>query len=561
MNVLPLQDVDSAGLRDRILIIWAAVGVVLLIGCVNVASLMLARGATRGRELATRIALGGGAGSLVRQLTVEAIVLGLMGGAAGLALGYFAILAFQSAAPQFGVWQQVRLDARVLGSAIGVPVLTGVLFGLAPALQATRVDVRTALVEGSSRGVAGGRSHLLRRILVVAEVALGLALVTSAGLLVRTLLRLQNLPPGFDGSNVLSASVSLQDARYRSALSVNRLYRQTLERLRQTPGVESAAVGLHIPYQRWFQAGVDILGAADSESPRRSMAAMNYVTSDYFHVLHIPLRAGRPIEERDSEKSPPVVVINEAFARQYLRGQQPLGAHIRMRTDSAEREIVGVAGDTRNRPGFAGGGPLDYIPSVFVPATQLPDKNFQLIHTWFSPSWLVRGSEGVSKLSQAVEQAVEAADPLLPVASFRTVEAEKGRALGSQRINALLLGSLAGLALILSAVGIYGLAANSVVERTRELGIRMALGATTRSAMWTAMKPGMLLSLVGVFAGAGLSILTTGLIKSSLYGVTALDPVTFAVAAAILSGVGLFASLIPALRLLWLNPACTLRQE
>jgi len=556
MNILPLQQIESRGLRDRLMIVWAAVGVVLLIGCVNIAALMLARGMRRGRELSTRVALGGGTGSLIRQLFAETVLLGLLGGAAGLAIGYVVIQGFQMVAEQFGVWQELRLDSRVLMSTVCLSLLTGIVFGLAPAFQATRVDVRTALASGGSRGVAGGRSHWLRRALVVTEVALGLVLVIAAGLLLRTLWRLQTLSPGFDGSNVLAASVSLQDARYGSAARVNLLYRRTLEQLRTTQGVEAAAIGLHVPFERWLQAMADIPGNPGG------MVAMNYVTPGYFQVLRIPLREGREIDERDTERSVAVAVVNEAFMRQRLNGQPALGSRVRIRMDGVEREVVGVVGNVRQRPGFAGAsGPLDYVPAVYVPVTQLPDQNFQLAHTWFSPKWIVRGNGSGQDVTQPIQRAVESVDPLLPIASFRTLDGERNRALGSQRTNAMFLGSLAVLALALAAVGVYGLVANSVVERTRELGIRMTLGATIQQVIWAAVKPGLILSAIGVVIGSGLAVSTSHILKSALYGVKPVDTATFASVAALILLVSALASLIPALRLVHLNPARTLREE
>ncbi len=222
---------------------------------------------------------------------------------------------------------------------------------------------------------------------------MGLLLVTSAGLLVRTPLHLEQLSPGFDGSNVLTASVSLQDARYRSAQSVNRLYRQTLERLRQTPGVEAAAEGLHVPYQRWLNAGVEILEPRAAREERLvEMTTMNYVTPGYFQVHGIPLRTARDIEERDTAGSLPVAMVNNTFARKYLRGLPAVGSHIKIHMDGTDRQIVGVVRDVRESPSFGDYGPLDSMPAVYVPATQLPDQNFQLIHTWFSPVWVLRGS-------------------------------------------------------------------------------------------------------------------------------------------------------------------------
>jgi hypothetical protein len=291
------------------------------------------------------------------------------------------------------------------------------------------------------------------------------------------------------------------------------------------------------------------------------MTTMNYVTSDYFRVLRIPLRAGREIDERDSEKSMPVAVINEAFVRQYLQGKEPIGTHVKLRMDGAERVIVGVVGDIRHRPGFGNFGPLGHPPAVYVPVTQLPDQNFEMVHTWFSPNWLVRASGPVRDVSQMMQQTVEAVDPLLPFANFGTLDDEKDRALGGHRINAVLLGSLAGLALILAIVGIYAMVANSVVERTRELGIRMALGATVRQVIWTATKPGLLLCVAGVLIGGILAAMTTGILKNALYGVQSVDPATYASVATGLFVIGAAASLIPALRLARLNPTQALRQE
>lgn len=549
MNILPLRQSSSAGLRQGLMILWAAVGVVLVIGCVNVAALMLSRGASRVRELGTRLALGGGMGSLLRQLTAESFVLCALGGAVGLVLGYAAIEGFRTVAQRYGVWQEVQLDLRVVTATMAVTLVTSLLVGMAPALQAFRVDVRAALSEGGSRGIAGAQSHMVRRGLVVVEVALGLVLLVGAGLLTRTLLYLQGLNPGFDSKNVVSASVSLQDARYRTPASVNRLFQQTLAEIRAMPGVEGAAVGLHVPYQRWLNSGVSV-------GERRGGTTMNYVTPGYFEVLRIPIVTGRGIAEVDTAEALPVTVVNQFFVRQYLDGRDPIGAEVKF--GGEKRRIVGVAGNVQQRPGLRQTGPLDHEPAAYIPAAQF--DGFEMAHTWFSPSWIVRTRGPQAEISLAMQSAVEKVDPLLPLASFRSLDGERDLALRSQRGNAAIIGLLAALSLVLAVVGIYGLIANLVVERTRELGIRITLGATMSNVIWSAAAPGVLLSVAGALIGAALSAGVTRFLKAFLYGVQPMDAFTIVSMAVLLIGAGLVASLIPALRLLNLNPASALRE-
>lgn len=553
--VMPFQSQYKAAWRNNLLIVWAAVGCVLLIGCVNVASLMLARGQSRQREMGTRIALGCGAGSLFRQLTTEATVIGLLGGATGLGLGYLAIALFERIAADYGIWQELKLDARVfLGTAL-LALLTSFLFGVAPAIQAVRTDVRNTLLEGGTYGVAGNRSHWLRRILVTAEVALGLFLLVGAGLLVRTLIHLQNLSPGFDGANVLAASASLQDTRYKTADRVNQLFRDSLDRIRTIPGVEGAAVGLHLPYQRWLNNGIKIPG----REPRQVMTTSNYVTPGYFDVLRIPVRAGRVIDERDTATSEPVAVINETFARTLLQDQDPLASYIE--SGSEKVRIIGIVSDLQQRPGLKGTGPLDREAQMYVPSTQLKDQGVQLTHTWFSPSWVVRATGPRAQTVKEIEQAVATIDPMLPIASFQSMVDQRDKALGGHRLITYLLGSLAILALLLTIVGIYGLIAHSVIERTREFGIRISLGASLSEVIRAAAIPGVILSIAGTGIGAALAAAGVRVMKGVLYGVQPFDPPTFLIAAIGLLAVSIIASLVPAVGLIRLDPARVLRQD
>ena len=557
MVLAPFDRDNRAALRNRLLLLSAAVVIVLLIGCVNIASLKLARGAARRREMGTRIALGGGTASLLRQLITESLVLGAAGGAVGLGLGYIAIDALQAVVVRYGIWQELRLDSHVLLATLFLSLLVSVLFGLAPAFQATGVDIRAALLEGGSLGVAGERSHWLRHTLVLAEVALSLVLLVGAGLLIRTLLYLQHRDPGFDGTNVVAASASLEDARYNESDSVNRLYRESLDAIRATPGVEAAAVGLHVPYQRWLNDGVRIAG--NSSSPIEDYGtALNYVTPGYFEVLRIPVREGRVFDERDAANSVPVAVVSATFVNKYLKGRDPLTCALG--SGPLTLQIVGVVGDLQQQPGLMRSGPIALEPAMYVPATQFSSAGFRMAHTWYSPSWVVRATGGRAQIARTIEKAIAAVDPQLPVATVHSMTDERDAALQSERINAWLLGILAALALSLALVGIYGIAANAVAERTREFGIRMALGSSTARLMWDAVAPGMLLSAAGVTIGGLLAAASVGVLKGLLYGVRPFDESTFLVMAGVLIGVSGIASLIAALGVARLAPANVLRQ-
>jgi predicted permease len=450
------------------------------------------------------------------------------------------------------------LDWRVLASTACASIAAGILFGLYPALVASRLEIRAALGE-AGRGVAGARNPWPRRSLVTGEVALGVVLLVGAGLLIRTFAHLRGLTPGFDAHYVITAQLSLQDARYATSQRVNRLFDQSLARMRELPGVESAAVTISLPYERALNDGFRRLDGRHVDTEAQ-IANLFYVTPEYFRVLRIPLLRGRVFTAADSSTAAPAMVVSEAFVKMYLRDDDPLGRHLDL-GGGDRREIVGVVGDIQQKSGWGDGAPTAAMPDIYIPATQVEDKFMQLVHTWFSPSWIVRTAGPPEGIVGGMQRALESVDPQLPFAGFHSMEDVRYRALAQERFQAVLLGALAGLALLLAAVGIYGLIANSVAERTRELGIRLALGATVPQAMRSVALPGVALALAGVAVGSVLAGFASQLLRHLIWGVRPGDPLTFVAVGLGLLAVAAAASFLPALRVTRLNPAETLRQE
>jgi predicted permease len=560
LRLVSLQRGLTLELRQPLLMLWGAVSVVLLIGCLNIAGLLLAHTGGRGREIATRMALGGGRAAIVRQMLTESLLLAVLGGAGGLGLAGLGLEGFQrlARASSLDVLQgeRIHLDPRVLGATAGLSLVASLFFGLLPALRAGATDLRSALAAaGGDRGGGGARCWP-RRLLTVAEVALGVVLLVAAGLLVRSYSHLRHLSPGFDGSGVVAARLSLQDARYTSNRKMNQLFAASLARIRELPGVQSAAVSLGLPYERLMQVATWIDGSGRSDPVPSCLA---YVTPEYFSTLRIPLLQGRAFGDADRQGSAPVVIVNQAFTRKYMTAHGAVGGHIKL--VGVRREIVGVVGAVQQKRGWSPYGSLEPMPAAFIPATQVADDFARLAHAWFLPAWVVRTSGAQEGTDAGIRRAIAAADPLLPVVSFQTMEVVRSSSLGGPRFQAFLLTALAGLALALAAVGLYGLVSQAVAERTRELGIRMALGATIAKAVRAVALPGILLALAGIALGVLLARLTVKLIAHMVFGVARADPLTFVVVGGVLLLVAACASILPALRVAWIDPAETLRSE
>ena len=559
ISLVDLQRGMTSSIRPALLIVWAAVGVVLIAACVNLAGLMLTRAARRQRETATRLALGSGPAAVVRQLLVEASVLGLTGGIAGVGVAAGAVqgLAWLSR-DVLEIWQPVSIGVREALVAAALSLLGSLIFGLGPAVQASRQSTQSSLL-ASGRSVAGATSHWPRRVLVVTQVALGVLLLVGSGLLLRTFTHLRGLDPGFDPSQVVSAAMSLEDARYRTAGSVSRLMTAALARLQQEPGVTSAAVGLGLPYERLLNLGFRHADGREASDTRNQITNATYVTPAFFDVLRIPVRAGRTFDDRDRASSPPVVIVNDALVRSYFKDTNPVGRHIRL--SGTVREIVGVVGDVQMRPGWGDNGPLSAMPLMYLPIDQLTDGFVRLVHGWFMPAIVVRSAMPTAAASGAIRRAVAAVDPLLPLASVRTMADLQSASLGQQRLLMTLLLALATAALVVAAIGIHGLIAASVTERTREMGIRLALGATFGQALRTLALPGIVLAGTGTVAGLAGAAAAVPLIRHFVWGVSVGDPLTYAGVVALLLAVATVASVAPALRILRLDPATTLRQD
>jgi predicted permease len=554
VGVKPYQDLFTEGVAKYLWVVFGAVTFLLLIACANVANLQLARAASRRREIALRMALGAAGGRIVRQLLTEGLLLALAGGAAGLVLAAWGtrLLTALSPAGLLPRFAEVGVDWRVMVFTFASAVATGLLFGTAPAWQARKVDVNASLKESAGKGsTARGR---LRGVLVVAEVALSLVLLIGAGLLIRTFANLLDVTPGFDPRNVLTFQLDLNGERYDTAAEATAFYRDALERIGRLPGVEAAAITNKLPLDWQFNMPIYFPGQPDEAQS----VQLRLVSPDYFRAMRIEVRRGRAFGGADDRSAPPVAVVNEAFARRFFTGRDALGQQFSVGRglDESARQVVGVVGDIKqqglDRPAPA---------MVFVPVQQASDKLLASVRTFTSTNFVVRTTVEPAGLSPAVKQQIAALDSTLPLSHVSTMEEIAARSIASQRFNMLLLGSFAALGLLLAAVGIYGVMSYTVAQSTREIGIRMALGAQARGVLKHVAGQGMVLTLVGMALGIAASLAVTRLMGGFLFGVSTTDPSTFALYSSILAAAALVACLIPARRATKVDPMIALRHD
>jgi predicted permease len=558
LYAVPLQKDFARDQGTPVYLLMSAVALVLLIACANLAGLMLVRVLRRRGEIATRLALGATPASVLRQLMTEPLVLTLVGGSIGVAmaanvLGLLARLAPPDIIPVGGL----GLDHRVLWFAVAISLFSSLFIGILPALELRRMDLRSSITANASRSSSAAARSRMRQALIAGEVMLTVVLLAGAGLLIRTLVYLETLPPGFDATNVLTAQASLDDARYHDPVAFHKLLQQSVDAMKRIPGVESAAVGLSLPYERGLNNGVVILDGPSASKEYTSSDA--YVTPEYFQSMRIPILSGRGFAESDSASSETVALVNFTFARKLLGSNDPVGRHIR--SNGVTYTIVGMVADVTKRPGIIQTAPLATEAVFYVPATQMSQSMVNTAHIWFQPSWIVRTNGPVAGLSEAMQKALSDCDPSLPFVGFHSLSDIQALALQQQRFEVLLLGILAGLALLLSLVGVYGLVSNMVVQRTREIGVRMALGSSVRQAMVEVGTSGIAAVLLGLAGGFALSAVSVRMIKSELYGVQTYDPLTFVAVLLLLIIAAAAATFLPTRRIAQIDPASTLRAE
>jgi putative ABC transport system permease protein len=562
-----LEEATIGDTRFPLLVLMGAVGFVLLIACANVANLLLARASSRRREFATRAALGAGRGQIIRQLLTESLTLSLTGGALGLALGYAGVrllLAINPGnIPRIGEdGSGVTIDPRVLLFTLGIAVVTGILFGLIPAISASRPNLAATLNENGSRSGIGFRSGKLRSGLVIGEMALTLILVVGAALLIRTFMKIQAVDPGFATHNVVAMSMSMSGDRFQKTAPVAQVIRDGADRVVALPGVIDAGVCNCLPMSSGFGMIFNVVGRSNGNSPFTGNAGFESISWRYFNALKIPLLRGRGFAEQDNGGAPLVAIINEAMARQFwpqgdpLRDQIQIGPGAGPAFAEEPRQVIGIVGDTHES-----GPEMPPFPIMYIPLSQMPDLETALNSRVTPLWWFVRTQGDPHQVVASVTSALREASGGLPVAHIRTMDEIEARNTARQRFNMLLLVVFGSAGLMMAAIGIYGVLSYSVQQRTQELGVRMALGAQASHLRLMVIRQGMGLTLIGVAIGIGGALWLTHFLSSFLFGVKALDPAAFTVTPVLLCAVALLSTWIPARRATRVDPMAALRLE
>ncbi len=507
----------GADVRPYLLVLLGAIGFVLLIACANVANLFLARGGLRGREIAVRIAMGASRWRLFQQLLTESMLIALAGGAVGLLVAFLGLGSLLAAAPaDLPRVSDVHLDGWVFAFTFLVSLLTGVLFGFAPALEASKAGINEALKEGAGRASSAPGRALLRKLLIVGEFAISLVLLTGAGLMIATFSKLIHSDPGFNPQRMLSVQFWLIGSKYDSSARIEAFNRAVVQRLEAIPGVGSAAVvAAGLPLERGGNNGVRLPNSTEGYN-----VDYREISPGFFRAMGIPLLKGRAFSEADSETASKVVIVNQAFVREHFAGRNPLGERIFISREPF-CEIVGVVGDVKSY--------LDQPPrrTTFIPAAQASYDVSRVFEGWFPRSVVVRTSVDPLSISRAVRDAVAAVDPIVPTGSIRTMDQVLSHSLALRNFMMFLLSLFAALALTLATVGIYGVISYAVSQRTREIGVRMALGAHPRDVLRLILGEGLKLVFAGAALGVVFALLATRFISTMIYGVSATDPLIF----------------------------------
>jgi putative ABC transport system permease protein len=552
VNLINLQKQMVGNIRRLLLVILATVAFVLLIACANVANLLLARASARQKEMAIRRALGAGRWRIIRQLLTESVLLSLTGGLAGLLLAVWGTPLLVSIIPdKVPRIHEINVDLRVLGFALLVSVATGIVFGLAPALQASRPDLNESLKE-SGRGTTGGlRQNRLRAFLIVSEVSLAVVLMIGATLLTKSFVRLLQVNPGFDPTHTLTMEVALPTlppSRYANDEAQTAYFKEVLTRLNHTPGVSAAGAVLSLPLTGAEEStDLFIEGRPRPTFEQRPSADYTIVTPEYFQALQIPLLKGRQFSDRDDKDAPAAIIINEALARRYWPDEDAIGQRLTVGFEKAPRQIVGVVGNVKQTTLNA-----DPRPTMYMPHLQRPTGGMTIV---------IRANSDASSLSQVARTQIHSVDPSIPVTNIRTMDEVFAASIAQQRFAMLLVGLFGVLALTLATIGIYGVMSYSVTQRTHEIGLRMALGAQRADVLKLILKHGILVSLLGVVVGVAASFGLTRVMSSLLFGVTPTDTIIFATVALGILAIGAIATYLPAWRATRVDPLLALRYE
>lgn len=555
VKVVALQDEVVGDVRQSLLVLFGAVGFVLLIACANVANLLLARATGRRKEIAVRLALGATRSRVVRQLLTESVLLALVGGTIGLLVAFWGKnllrLGLSGAPFSSSYIDKIGLDWRVLCFMLATSVLTGVVFGLTPALHATRQDLNESLKREGRGTVLGSRRNPWPMLLMLLEVSVALALLIGAGLMIRSFLHLQSVEPGFNPHNVLTMRINLPTSKYKSGAEQAAFFRDVTERVKSLPGVRYAGAINNLPLSNTNINGVFMIEGHEPWPPGgEPLAEFRLITPEYLSAMEIPLLKGRPFNDADNDKAPGIALINETMARRFWGGEDPLGKRLRLGRNEDNLPyltIVGIVGDVKHF-----GLDRQPRPEVYIPHPQYPVPAMTLV---------VRTVNEPANLAPSVRAQVNALDPDQPVYNVMTLESLLDESVAQPRIYTKLLGAAAVIAVLLAALGIYSVIAYSVNQRRHEIAVRMALGAQPRHLLRMVVLQGMIPALGGVLVGLGLAFTLTRLISTMLFGVSSTDPWTFASISLLLTVVALLASYIPARKVTQIDPVKILRNE